>query len=369
MFLLRKNINSSENGWVMQGQELVLDARLKAVRCLKCEALLLDSEWSVVAVSSAALDTVVLKDGLSGKDVNNGKCGRLLVSGRSFEKLSAIGESVGSADTVTIFHTGLTECPALFIRTHNSGLLAILLPELMLLVKSRDKETVLRRLRRISESIQLQVFDGISPLGEGESHKRSAPRRKRMRIPLQPSPYSASAYASESDVLTYVNETTEKMFSNRVSMQAVKLNVRKILEAARIFERDELELGSVGEHVSYERFLLIVTEAVLLSARSGMIRNGNRPTLHFEEQSDSFDAVIISDVVELVRDASVRVSELLLLAFGARVHMDVTADRSRLTVSIPYGGEYYYDVCGRSTVPELEKLVGYIGEAVERELS
>lgn len=355
----------------MQGHDRVPNARLEAVKRLKCEALLLDSEWSVVAVSSAALDTVVLKDDLSGEAVNKGRYGRLLVSSRAFEKLAAIGEVIGSADTVTLFHARLTECPALFIRTHHSGLLAILLPELMLLVKSRDKETVLRRLRRISDSIQRQVFDGASVVGETASFKRSSPRRKRMRIPLQPSSDRASGYISESDVLTYVSETTEVMFSNRVSMQAVKLNVRKILEAARIFEKEEigLELGNVGEHVSYERFLLIVTEAVLLSARSGMISNGNRPTLHFEEQADRFDAVITSSTTELIRDASVKVSELLLLAFGAKVRMNVTADCSRLTVSIPYGGEYYYDVCGKSSIPELEKVIRYISETVERKLS
>lgn len=310
------------------------------IRALSCEALMLSVEWDVVSLSPLAEKNVVLQS-IGGKV-------KLTVSQSSYSKILALEDDIGACCIASIMHGIVPECPALVIRVRGSNIFVLPLPELALLNRSSERETVLRRLMRVSGGFYgLLLSQSATALSDAADVL--PPRGHRRRPPPE---WSGDA---EGKVLSRLLRTDKDKLTESVERWALAMSARKATDRG---VTDIGLLGAVGRYMSRERFLLIAAEAMLLALRYGMTSCRG---VSLDERGDGFTLVISARGIRSdVPSVSAQISEHLLEVFGARTTLTRSPDGSRLEVDIPCNGGYYHEIRNSFNIPYLADVIEYV---------
>lgn len=322
----------------------------KKVRSLDIEAVLLSPSFAIEAVSPSAAYALGINANPNQKQsYNHTKASKkeyLALSIECIRKITMLDERLGNSCIITLSHR-IGSCPALVTRCHLGRILILLLPECALLTHCSERETVERRLKRIAASIIAELLAPESEANtlESKDFANSIPKDIFDEASLK----FGSNFRSKSEfAVYYCLHMNKQHFAKQISRGKITKIVRRIFEISdQLMLQNKPRFGKASSYMSPERFLLIVTEAVLIAARCHNISVSDDDVpaiIRFEEFEDCLELTVSLKKTSSALSRSAKLSEKLLLVFGAKVSLNEHTSTNELKITISYDQDYYFEI-------------------------
>ncbi|MBR2461011.1 MAG: hypothetical protein IKB34_07265 [Clostridia bacterium] len=327
----KRSNSDTEGSPAPKKQDMARDKGVKGIERLtelvksaEFDAVLLRADMSVICFSPSAKRTVLTQR------IRNKK--HLLSPEHSLSSFS-VGSEVNKSAMELSVSTVFGVCPAVITDTGIGGtFLAVLLPELSLISASPEHPLVMRRVLRLFRG----YTDAIKRI---DSHAASANNGGGHNAYLALSNELIAA-CSESFQATTI-EREEKTSGDNADLVVASMEAQKIIRASELFEEACGELPDGCAQMNPTRFLLIVTEAVLLCARC---KPKGKMKLWFQEYGEGVELYLGGNITVSENGISSPLCVMLLHAFGAEISKETVMGSRFFKIRIPFSGDYLFEV-------------------------